>query len=877
MVRALDGVRPSRRGRSGVVVVRSGASRASLRRGAVLALFCAAAVGACPPDAARAAPSRPGVAYRFDIPAQPLSQALNQLALRSDREILFSPALTRGKRSPALNGVFTAEAALERLLANSGLTVRLEGRSFLVVPAPRELAPQSVAASPPSPSPQPQPTAIDSVVVTALKRSSLVQQTPISMTVVSGEQLSRLGVLDLEKASPLLPGLKLISTAFGRRLVLRGVYGAGEATTGLYYDETPMTGPVGTTADPGVMAPELALVDVDRIELLRGPQGTLYGSGAMGGALRILFRRPDLSEDFAAVGASMSATAHGGQAGGATAVLNTVVVPEHFAVRVSAYEQHQPGVIDNVRLGLKDVDASRVQGVRLAALWEPASPFSALVSATHQTSHRDDISAWNDTAGPWRTVHAGRAPFDGDIDLASATLKWRGEAVDLTAVSSWYRWRLTRRSDYSGVLLGERTNAAGCMRMFSLSQACGETQMSSYSAYVDSVYPAILNQPAELTAEIHELRASSVGEGPLKWTLGAYSEVRGDYIDSQVRHVDPKTGALTEPPVLIGRRDIENHLSQSAVFGELSYAVAPETELTLGARRFDYVKRDRGAVQIANVVSCTWADYAIDARTEERGWSLKALASRRFGPDVFGYVQVSQGFRPGGVNVVPGLPETLAVYRSDRLNNYELGLKAQNADGRVTANVALYRVEWSDMQYAAQTQNRAFTYVTNIGAARIHGLEVEATAQRVWGWDFAGSLTLTDARLTADQITNTAIGLGLEGDRLPVVPKLAAAASMERRWTIAEGLSGRLRLDGSYAGLARSAFNADNADYLKMGGYALFGLSLGLEHDAWTVDLAVENLLDRAGRASAARNTSGPVEYFGVAPRTVRLTLERRF
>jgi len=842
----------------------------------VLALLCAGAMGACPTNGAWAAPRRPDAAYRFDIPAQPLSQALNQLAVRSDREILFSPALTRGKRSPALSGVFTPEAALERLLAGSGLTVRLEGRSFLVVPGPREAAPE-VAAAAPRPEPPPPPVAMDSVVVTALKRSSLVQQTPISMTVVGGEQLSRLGVVDLEKASPLLPGLKLISTAFGRRLVLRGVYGAGEATTGLYYDETPMTGPVGTTADPGVMAPELALVDVDRIELLRGPQGTLYGSGAMGGALRILFRRPDLDEDSVAAGVSLASAAHGGQAGGATVMLNAVAAPQALAVRLTAYEQHQPGVIDNVRLGLKDVDAARVQGVRLAALWEADTRMSLLVSATHQSTRRNDISAWNDTVGPWRTVHAGRAPFDGDIDLAAATLRWRGEVVDITAVSSWYRWRLTRRQDYSGVLLGERTNAAGCMRMFSLSQACSADQMGRYSAYVDSVYPAILNQPAKLTAEIHELRAASTGQGPLKWTLGAYSEVRGDYIDSQVRHVDPLTGSMTEPPVLIGRRDIENHLSQSAVFGELSYAVTPATELTVGARRFDYVKRDRGAVQVANVVSGTWADYGIDARTEERGWSLKALASHRFGPDLFGYAQISQGFRPGGVNVVPGLPESLAVYRSDSLNNYELGLKGQTSGGRFTANVALYRVTWTDMQYAAQTQNRAFTYVTNIGAARIRGLEVEATAQRVAGWNLAASLTLTDARLTADQVTNTAIGLGLEGDRLPVVPKVAAAASMERRWTLAEGLTGRLRLDGSYAGLARSAFNAGNADYIKMGGYALFGLSLGLEAGDWTADLALDNLLDRAGKASAARNTSGPIEYFGVAPRTIRLSLERRF
>lgn len=292
MVRALDGVRfQAARGGRYSLLPRVRGSEARARRGAVLALLCATALTAAPTVAVVAAPRRPDAALRFDIPAQPLSQALNQLALRSDREILFSPALTQGKRSERLSGVFTAEAALHQLLAGSGLTVQLEGRSFLVLPAAQPA--RSSAATARAAAPPPLSVAINSVVVTALKRSSLARQTPISMTVLSGEQLSRAGIVDLEKAAPLLPGLKLISTAFGRRLVLRGVYGAGEATTGLYYDETPMTGPVGTTADPGVMAPELALVDVDRVELLRGPQGTLYGSGAMGGALRFCSSAPN--------------------------------------------------------------------------------------------------------------------------------------------------------------------------------------------------------------------------------------------------------------------------------------------------------------------------------------------------------------------------------------------------------------------------------------------------------------------------------------------------------------------------------------------------------------------------------------------------------
>ncbi|WP_236632229.1 TonB-dependent receptor [Caulobacter sp. BP25] len=822
---------------------------------------------------AAAGARKPAAAYRFDMPAQPLSQALNKLAVRSDREILFSPVLTRARLSPPLIGVFTPEEALRRLLAGSGLTVRTDGRSFLIVPAPRP-APTVEASAPAPPSLVAAP--LDAVLVTALRRASLAQQTPISMVVVSGEDLSRMGMLDLEKAAPLLPGLKLVSTAFGRRLVLRGVYGAGEATTGLYYDETSMTGPVGTTADPGVMIPELALVDVDRIELLRGPQGTLYGSGAMGGALRILFKRPDLNANGGAVSASVVAAAHGGQAGGVTGTLNTVVIPDVLAVRLTAYDQRQPGVIDNVRLGLSDVDASRIQGARALVLWSPNERFSALLSATHQKNHRDDIPAWNDIAGPWRTVHAGRAPFDGEIDLASSTLRWRGDGAEVTAAASWYRWRLTRRSDYSGVLLGERESATGCMRYFSIASACDVAQVQGYGAYVDSVYPAILNQPATLTARIQEVRAASTGEGAFSWTVGVYNEVRLDHIDSQVRHVDPATGALVEPAVMIGRRSIDNRLRQSAVFGEASYAVGSATRLTFGGRRFDYDKRDSGQVQVPNVVSGTWAGYAIDQRTEERGWSLKALVSHELSTDLFAYAQVSQGFRPGGVNVVPGLPDALAAYRSDRLTNYELGLKTQAASQRLTANIALYQIDWRDMQYAAQTQNRAFSYLTNIGASRIRGLEAEVAARRLAGWDLAANLTLTDARLTADQVTNAAIGLGRAGDRLPTVPRLAASGSVERRWAVGT-LEASLRLDASYAGIARAAFNPDNPDYLKMGGYAVFGANAGLRASAWSVDLSIDNILDRAGRASAARNTSGPIEYFGVAPRTLRLQVERRF
>jgi iron complex outermembrane receptor protein len=267
---------------------------------------------------------------------------------------------------------------------------------------------------------------------------------------------------------------------------------------------------------------------------------------------------------------------------------------------------------------------------------------------------------------------------------------------------------------------------------------------------------------------------------------------------------------------------------------------------------------------------------AIDARTPERGWSLKALASQQIAPNVFGYVQISQGFRPGGVNVVPGLADNLALYRSDRLTNYEIGLKHQSPERRFTTNLAVYQIDWRDMQYSAQTQNRAFSFLTNIGASRIRGSKPSSPRVAV-GVGTLASATFTDARLTADQITNSAIGLGLKGDRLPMVPRFSTAGRWSARWTLTSRSKVVLRLDAAYTGTSRSAFNPENPDYLKMGGYATFGASFGLEHASWRGDLAIDNLLDRAGRASARATPPARSTITACPPRTLRLTLERGF
>ncbi|MDR3506383.1 MAG: TonB-dependent receptor [Caulobacteraceae bacterium] len=819
---------------------------------------------------ARAAPR--AVAH-FNIPAEPLSSALNQLAVQSNHEILFSPALTAGRPSDGLRGDYSVEEALGRLLAGTGLVFHLQGTSILIEAA-RRAAPSPSASKPE----QMTPSDVGTIMVTALKRPTLAQETPISMTVVRAETLERRVSADLDRIAAQLPGLQVAHSSFGRRLVVRGVYGYGEATTGLYYDDTPVTGPVGTTADPGMMVPELAMVDVARIELLRGPQGTLYGAGSMGGTLRILFRKPDLDASALTVSGGVTAATHGGLTGDFAATLNQPLVDDRLGVRVVVYDHGAPGVTDNIRLGIKDVDTSRETGGRLSILWEPDQRISLRISGAAQTTRQDDMSTWRENVGPWRTQHAVRAPFDGDITLINGVLAWKSDVATVTATSSWYQWRMTRRWDYSNVLDGAKNSATGCARYFSFGDgvACNADQLSTYNGYVAGLYPATLNQPGHVRAWINEVRAASPDKGPWRWTVGAYSEQRGDGIDSQVLQVNPATGLSYDPARFIGRRSIDNDLRQAALFGETSYAPRVGTDITLGARWFDYRKRDQGLVQIPNVISGTSADFHTDAATREQGWSFKLLADQRLGRNAMAYAQLSQGFRPGGVNVVPGLPDKLAPYRSDRLTNYEIGLKSEWIDRRLTANFAIYQIDWRDMQYSATTQNGAFSFLANIGASRIRGLEAEFALRGLAGWDATLSATYTDARLTADQTANAAIGLGRKGDRLPMVPHFTTAGSLERQWSLPGGLDLLARLDASYVGASWSGFTSAASDNIQMGGYALFGATLALNLRTWRANLVVDNLLDRAGKAQTTSG-SGPIDVFGVQPRTLRLSLTKSF
>ncbi|MDG2531777.1 TonB-dependent receptor domain-containing protein [Caulobacter endophyticus] len=777
---------------------------------------------------------------RVDIAAgTPMARALTAFSAQTDTEILFNPALVVGLRAPRVRGRMEADEALDRLLVGSGLVARRHGGRLLIE---RGLAGRAA----PAPSPAPMASAeIDAVMVTALRRTTAEQNTPLSIRVVGGEALKAAGAVTFERAAQRLPGLTLTSTGVGRmRMTLRGVYGSGEATTALYYNDIPVSGPSGTTADPGGSFPDLLLVDIDRLEVLRGPQGTLYGSSAMGGAVKVGFNRADPSRD--QLGLEIEGGVVGGEAGGAvTAVANKAFADDRAALRLTAYRRDEAAFSDNARLGLKGVNAGRTTGGRLAGVWRPSEALRFDLLLAGQDSRLNDTGA----GAPGEPSHVSRnfvrTPFDSHVWLGALSMEARLPGTRFSASLARYEWDNTRQIDYTGTLQAERGSAAGCARWLALGAglACDTGQMAGYASYVDSRTPGLLYQPIDLTADVREARLSSDRDGPLQWTVGVFSETRRDTIDSQVRVADPRTGLPVDAAGFTGRRIVDTRLDQVAVYGEATLAVDDRSDVTIGARRFSYDKRTIGEVLVVNVISDT-SGGNFRNRVEEDGWSVKGLASRRFAPGVMGYIQVSQGFRPGGINTAPGLPAELQAYGSDTLWNRELGLKSRWLSGRLSANLALYSIDWRDMQYSATSDNGAFAFVTNLGRARIDGVEFDATWSRAGsklGFNFAA----TEAVLTKDQTSGALAGLGREGDHLPAVPRTAFTLWGETRRELAGGATLILGGSAAYVGESRSTFESVNPGAGRdLGGVTLIDGRAAIEIGRRSVGLFVENLLD---------------------------------
>jgi len=704
---------------------------------------------------------------------------------------------------------------------------------------------------------QAKPETVEEIVVTALKRSTTLQTTPMSISAVTGDNLEKLGATGLQDYFRQVPSVNLSAGQLGQsRVTIRGVQGSGEATTGLYYDETPVTGPSGTTQDPANNAADLNLFDVERVEVLRGPQGTLYGGSSMGGTLKVIYNKPDSRQFGAAIEAQASDTKGGSQGSYLKGMGNIPLIEGKLAARIVAYTEDRPGYIDNTKLKRNDINDSRSSGYRAMLGFTPTDDVSLVLTKIHQSSSADDLQGWYASVGKFQTDAVTKLPLSTQMDLTSLTGKWSTPFGEITAVSSYYLYDILRTIDFT----------------------------SQYKPYVGSAYGVIGYQPANLKSWNHELRMSSKGEGPIQWTVGGYAELRKDHIDSNTILVDPTTGEPYSPFRYVTARYINTRMKQTSEFGEVSYAPTQVEGLTLtvGARHYDYTKTTSGAGTQKNMLTGAAPAAYSERSAKASGWVYKFNAAYKFNKDVMAYATASEGFRPGGANNIPGLNSALVVYNPDSLWNYETGVKTTWLGGRLTANASAYRIDWKNRQTSALTADGLYSFITNAGSARIQGLELEVAARPMTGLSLTGAVGYTDAKLTQDQANANILvdgSTGKDGDRIPLVPDWTASLSASYTWplSVGEGLNGLVRADAAYTGEMVSTFRPTYVYFDKFGSVTTLNLRAGVEGDGWGVYAFVTNLTDATGVLNKNSGVGYQDLLFSMTPRTVGVNARRKF
>ena len=646
---------------------------------------------------------------------------------------------------------------------------------------------------------------LQEVVVTAERREGTVQSTPLSITAYSGAQLEAQGVTNLSDVGYQTPGVSEKNSGPGQtEYEMRGISSAGgtSPTVGFYLDDVPLTAPAEGLEGKVVVDP--SLYDLNRVEVLRGPQGTLYGSGSMGGTIRLITNQPDLTQLSASTKLSGSGTQSGGGNYSANLMLNVPLVTDQLALRVVGTDTYTSGWIDRVVLNPfpqetnggftrgnvlaapvetthPDVNWERLEGVRAALLWQPNENLSITPTAFYQ---RIDQGSPNYVdVPPGISYEAHYQPFDvnepysDNFGLYSLPIKYKFDSIELTSISAYYRRNSSLTQDSSEV---------------------GQDFLTALFGIPDVSYadagPLTAYETDHTNQFSQEVRLASTGTGPLRWVIGGFYE---NYV------ARTNIGTTTPGPIVAPILGVpsyfflnfKNTLKQYAGFGEGSYQLG-DFRLTAGVRYYSY-SGNVNEVEGGGLISGPAPPLTYVLPNDNSGANPKVNISYEPTRDVTLYTQVAKGFRPGGVNTPPPItcPNNPLQYGPDNVWSYEAGEKLRFLDGHLILNSAGYYETWRGIQQLV-TEVCGATYTANAGTAHVYGGEVEAT------WLVIPELTLsTAAGYTHARIASVEPGASFAvGDRVQNVPDWTDTTSIAYTMPLGPNWDMVLRATDIYVG-----------------------------------------------------------------------------
>jgi outer membrane receptor protein involved in Fe transport len=728
----------------------------------------------------------------------------------------------------------------------------------------------------------------EEVVVTAQKRTESIADIPASVTVVGGQLLEQQRADDFQDLVPLVPGLSLTSDRPGAtRVTLRGINTGGVASTvGIYFDDVPFGSSSGL-ANAAISTGDFDTFDIDRVEVLRGPQGTLYGASSVGGVMKYVPNRPDTGRFEGRFLGSVETVDNGDPGYSLTGMVN-VPLGEKAALRASGFYRLDSGFIDSIgehpvpsltNPAVNVIDGTRVVdglnsadrfGGRLAALFKPSDRISVNLAVQLQDIQSDADSVVDVDPASLEPLHDDpvqsryQSEFnDTKYRVYSGTLDWDFGAARLESITSYGTFEAGFQED-----LAIATALTGGPPLSSLVTALFGSDARPLSA--------VLPQTTSTDKFAQELRLVSPKGEAFDWLVGAYYTDEDSAIGQNILAVEAGTDTVAADVPTLADVSLDSRYEEIAGFANATWHATPRLDVSFGGR---LSHNEQTATQVSDGPLVGGLTQFDDVESSESPftWSVAPRFELKDGSAV--YARMATGFRPGGPNVLPpgAPPEIPRTYDSDSLTSYELGMKTGGGPAdKFSLDLSAYYLDWEDVQLFLVVNN--FGINGNGGTAVSKGFELAASLFPTAGLALSLNGAYTDAELTED--TDPVVG-GEDGDPLPYVPDWSLALNADYEWTVKGG--SRAYVGGSlgYTGDRTVEFDsrAPDGSIRQLDGFVTLHLRAGVYAGRWSIELYGKNLTNERGVTSigAAGFLPGDALPLGwIRPRTIGVSVGTR-
>jgi iron complex outermembrane receptor protein len=707
------------------------------------------------------------------------------------------------------------------------------------------------------------------IIVTAEKRAEPLANVPMSVSALPGDTLDKLMDRDFSDYAALVPGLSLFSTQPGiTRLTLRGQNSGGDGSTvAVYIDESPF-GSSSALLNGGLLTGDFDTWDLQRIEVLRGPQGTLYGANSEGGLLKFVTTAPVLGNFSGAVEATGESVEYGGNGGDIRAVVN-LPLGDKVALRIGGFDQDVPGYISDPLSGKSDVNEGHKHGGRASLLAAPMNDLTIRLTAETQESRYEGTPLVDVNPYTLQPAHGDLTqerflsePSSFRYNNYNATIDWNAGPFSILSTTSY------------GILDSDYVTDATSIVLIPPSTTLGDF----LGAVIGPGLGAYIDNSADLSKFTQEIRLTSSASDRLEWLVGGYFTHE---IGKLVEHLNavtlPGAGPSGLPSLEVPILD--STYKEYAGFANLTYHFNSQFDVQAGGR---FSKNEQTVTE--TVTGLLVAPSAFSTPSSGHVFTYSVAPRWHVDANTMVYARVASGYRPGGPNALPAIapPSVPREYGSDKTVNVELGVRSTLFDKKLTVDVAAFHVNWTNIQLLEQVNGYGIN--GNGGTAKSQGLEWTVGYIPVQGLTFSLTGAYTDAYLTADA---PAVG-GVSGDPLPYAPKWSGALDGEYDFAAFANYKAFVGATWAEIGSRRTDFNGapppnsappPGTTEVALPKYNTVDARVGLDNNHYRVMLYGKNLGDSRGITSysnqGAPGLNGEVAY--IQPRTIGVTLSAKF